>query len=41
MLNPYSEKKTIAAYNAPNNAPPKTKIASFDFGMIKPQRSFR
>jgi len=36
MLNPYSEKKIIAAYSAPNNAPPKTKIASLDFDMINP-----
>ncbi len=36
MLNPYSDKKIIAAYSAPNNAPPKTKTTSFDFDMIKP-----
>ncbi len=36
MLNPYSDKKIIAAYSAPNNAPPKTKITSLDFDMINP-----
>jgi len=36
MLNPYSEKKIITAYSAPNNAPPKIKITSLDFDMINP-----
>jgi len=33
---PYRLKKTEQASAMPNNAPPKTKIASLDFDMIKP-----